>query len=205
MTIEYDANNRSSIRQFMRNQRNQLTDQQQLVAAKRLSQNILSQPWYQRVQNIGIYLANDGEVDPIVLATKALFRGKSCFLPSLHPLKKGQLWFGDYQGPSIKNKFGIPEPDHNRNNMHTAKQMDVVFMPLVAFDKNGGRLGMGGGFYDRTFEFLKTTQNQKPKLIGLAHHFQEVTSLPIESWDIPLSAIITDQGIIHVRNNSTSE
>jgi len=199
MTCEYDITSRSSIRQFMREKRSNLSDQQQLSAAKRLSQNILCQPWYQRTLNIGIYLANDGEVDPIVMATKALYRGKSCYLPSLHPIKKGQLWFGDYQGPMLKNKFGIAEPDPNRNNMHTAKQMDVVFMPLVAFDKNGGRLGMGGGFYDRTFEFLKNTQSQKPKLIGLAHHFQEVESLPTEDWDIPLSAIITDEGCINVR------
>ena len=183
----------------MREQRNQLSDQAQLESAKRLSQQILAQPWYQRAQNIGIYVANDGEIDPIVLATKALFRGKSCFLPSLHPIKKNQLWFGDYQGAMIKNKFGIQEPDPKRNSMISANQLDIVFMPLVAFDHSGGRLGMGGGFYDRTFEFLKLKNQQKPKLIGLAHHFQMVEHLPIESWDVPLSAIITDQGCTQVR------
>jgi 5-formyltetrahydrofolate cyclo-ligase len=199
LTQNYDPTDRSSIRQFMRQQRNQLSDQQQLVAAKSLSQNILSQPWYQRAKNIGIYLANDGEVDPIVISTKALFRGKSCFLPSLHPIKKGHLWFGDYQGAMIKNKFGISEPDPRRNHMLTAKQMDVVFMPLVAFDQKGGRLGMGGGFYDRTFEFLMNSTHQKPKIVGLAHHFQHIETLPIESWDVPLSTIITDKGVIQIR------
>lgn len=199
MTIEYNPNDKLSIRQYMRDQRNQLTPQLQLDAAKRLSQQILSQTWYQRAQNIGVYLANDGEVDPIVFATKALYRGKDCFLPSLHPLKKGHLWFGNYQGDMIKNRFGINEPDPKRNEMIAAKQLDVVFMPLVAFDTNGSRLGMGGGFYDRTFEFLSNSLNRKPKLIGLAHHFQEVETLPIESWDIPLSAIITDKGVINIR------
>lgn len=198
MSSDFNSNDRNSIRQFMRQQRNAISDQQQLEAAKRLSQQILSQPWYQRANNIGVYLANDGEIDPIVFTTKALYRKKACFLPSLHPLKKGQLWFGDYQGPMTNNKFGIAEPDPKRNNMITAKQLDVVFMPLVAFDNQGGRLGMGGGFYDRTFKFLKQSQNQKPKLIGLAHHFQQVHKLPIESWDIPLSTIITDKGIIQV-------
>jgi 5-formyltetrahydrofolate cyclo-ligase len=180
----------------MRHQRGQLTDQQQLTAAKNLSQNIMSQPWYQRARNIGVYLANDGEIDPIVIATKAMFRRKTCFLPSLHPIHKGHLWFGNYQGPMINNKFGIAEPDSKRNNMLSANQLDVVFMPLVAFDQNGGRLGMGGGFYDRTFEFLHSTQHQKPKLVGLAHHFQTVDSLPIEKWDVPLSVIITDKAVI---------
>jgi 5-formyltetrahydrofolate cyclo-ligase len=194
----YDPADRPSIRTFMRNKRGQLTDQQQLIAAKNLSQNILAQPWYQRTKNIGIYLANDSEIDPIVIATKALFRGKHCFLPSLHPLKKGQLWFGNYEGPMMMNKFGILEPDPKRNEMLSANQLDLVFMPLVAFDQNGGRLGMGGGFYDRTFEFLINSKHQKPKLVGLAHDFQRVDSLPTESWDVPLSAIITDKAIIKV-------
>lgn len=199
MSNTYQAEDRHGIRQYMRRQRNALTDQMQLEAAKRLSQNVLSQPWYQRAKNIAVYLANDGEIDPIVFTSKALFRGKSCFLPSLHPIKKGQLWFGDYQGAMIKNRFDISEPDPKQNSMLNAKQLDLVFMPLVAFDNSGGRLGMGGGFYDRTFEFLTKQASGKPKLIGLAHHFQQVEQLPIESWDVPLSAIITDQGVIKVK------
>lgn len=199
MSLNFNANDRSDIRTFMRQQRNALSDQEQLAAAKHISQHILSQSWYQRAQNIGVYLANDGEADPIVFATKALYRGKTCLLPSLHPLKKGQLWFADYHGPQKINRFGISEPDPKSNTMIEAKQLDIVFMPLVAFDSKGGRLGMGGGFYDRTFEFLQRTPQAKPKLIGLAHHFQQVETLPIESWDVPLSAIITDKGLFKVK------
>jgi 5-formyltetrahydrofolate cyclo-ligase len=74
-----------------------------------------------------------------------------------------------------------------------------VLLPLVAFDPQGGRLGMGGGYYDRTFAFLNGQKGgQKPKLIGLAHHFQQIPKLPIESWDVPLNAIVTDEQVIQI-------
>lgn len=203
MTLDHslsniDLNDRKAIRQFMRGLRNQLTDQQQLIAAKSLSQQLLSLSWFQRAQKIAVYLANDGEIDPIVISAKAMYRKRQCFLPTLHPIKKNQLLFGDYQGPKALNRFGISEPDPKRNDMVNPQHLDLVLLPLVAFDKQGGRLGMGGGFYDRTFEFLKRSGQNKPKLVGLAHHFQQVPHLPVESWDVPLSAIVTDKEIINV-------
>lgn len=197
----------------MREQRLLLSPQQQLVAARKLSALLIAQPWFQRAQNIAIYLAHDGEIDPRVFADKALYRKKLCHLPSLHPIKKNHLWFADYDGPRIKNKYGIEEPDAKRNQMFNAQQLDVVLLPLVAFDPQGGRLGMGGGYYDRTFEFLHKKVNreankgvtkglnssvQKPKLIGLAHHFQQVQQLHVESWDVPLDAIVTDEQVITI-------
>lgn len=193
-----DLSDRASIRSFMRQRRNQLTDQQQLVAAKGLSQQLMSLPWFQRAQNIGVYLANDGEIDPIVIATRSIYRKRSCYLPILNPAKKGHLIFGDYSGPKIRNRFGIEEPDPKRCTVIKPQQLDLVLLPLVAFDKQGGRLGMGGGFYDRTFEFLKRSGQTKPKLVGLAHELQQVPTLPIEQWDVPLSAIVTDKQVIAV-------
>ena len=197
MSTEYDAADRSSIRKYMRVQRNQLSPQQQLAEAKKLSQQLFSLPAMQRAHNIAVYLANDGEIDPIVFSERALYRGKHIVLPSMHPLRKGHMEFGPYHGKRRENQFGIEEPDGKFNTMLQGKQLDIVLMPLVAFDAQGGRLGMGGGYYDRTFEFLKNSSTQKPKLIGLAHDFQLVDELPIESWDIPLNAIVTSQGIIN--------
>ncbi|MEH6344530.1 MAG: 5-formyltetrahydrofolate cyclo-ligase [Bermanella sp.] len=190
---------RNGIRQHMREQRRQLTPQQQLLSARNLSQLLLKQSWFHRAKNIAMYLANDGEIDPRVFADVAHYRGKQCLLPSMHPLKSGHLWFGNYDGVKVTNKFGIDEPDAKHNQMLNPKQVDIVLLPLVAFDGQGGRLGMGGGFYDRTFEFLNKSGLQKPKLIGLAHHFQQIEKLPIESWDVPLSAIITDEKVIIAR------
>ena len=193
---------RHAIRKQMRAFRQQLTPEQQLLAARQLSQILMSQPWFQRAKNIAMYIANDGEIDPIVVSAKAQFRGRRCLLPSLHPLKEGQLCFADYNGPRKKNKFGISEPDPKKNTLIKSNQLDIVLLPLVAFDAAGGRLGMGGGYYDRTFEFLKRGTGKKPKLIGLAHDFQRMEYLPIESWDVPLDAIVTDKQVLLV--NSTS-
>jgi len=190
---------RETIREHMRQLRMTLSAQQQLLASRKLSQQLMTQPWFQRAHNIAVYLAYDGEIDPRVFADKALYRKKLCHLPSLHPLKQNHLWFADYDGPRIKNKFGIEEPDPKRNQMLNANQLDVVLLPLVAFDEQGGRLGMGGGFYDRTFAFLNNgNRSQRPKLIGLAHHFQQVPQLPVESWDVPLDAIVTDEKVIQI-------
>ncbi|MEY8205285.1 MAG: 5-formyltetrahydrofolate cyclo-ligase [Bermanella sp.] len=190
---------RDSIRQHMRQLRMSLSPQQQLLASRKLSQLLMSQPWFQRAHNIAIYLAHDGEIDPRVFADKALHRKKLCHLPSLHPLKQNHLWFADYDGPRINNKYGIAEPDPKRNQMLNGNQLDVVLLPLVAFDEQGGRLGMGGGFYDRTFAFLNNGKRaQKPKLIGLAHHFQQVAQLPVENWDVALDAIVTDEKVIPI-------
>ena len=68
-----------------------------------------------------------------------------------------------------------------------------MLFPLVGFDENGGRLGMGGGFYDRTFAFSRIRPGMAPKLIGLAHDFQKVRELPIEPWDVPLHGVVTDK------------
>ncbi|WP_396588218.1 5-formyltetrahydrofolate cyclo-ligase [Bermanella sp. R86510] len=192
--MDFDITDRQAIRQYMRAQRNALSNQQQLSAAKRIAQNAMASAFFVRAQNIAVYLANDGEVDPIVLAERGIYRGKQCYLPILDNVKKGFLQFADYRSPRKKNRFGIAEPISQQTL--SPKQLDLVFLPLVAFDRQGGRLGMGGGFYDRTFAFLSNNGLSKPKLIGLAHSLQEVDGLPLEDWDVPLHAVITEQDVI---------
>ena len=85
-----------------------------------------------------------------------------------------------------QNKYGIFEPHLNVQNVLPLEQLDVIFTPLVAFDKQGNRLGMRGGFYDRT---LQHWQQQRFIPVGLAHQCQQVDALPVESWDMPLERI----------------
>ena len=87
----------------------------------------------------------------------------------------------------LKNKFGILEPKLNVQNVLPLDELDILFTPLVAFDKQGNRLGMGGGFYDRT---LQNWQNASFIPVGLAHQCQQVELLPIEAWDVPLHRIL---------------
>ena len=123
--------------------------------------------------------------------------GKHCYLPVLHPSLECQLWFVEYTPTAVlkPNRFGIPEPDHRQAIRIAPNLLDIVLLPLVGFDRQGGRLGMGGGFYDRTFAFHKGKRN-KPYLLGMAHACQEVEALELADWDIPLFGVITDKELI---------
>jgi 5-formyltetrahydrofolate cyclo-ligase len=96
--------------------------------------------------------------------------------------------------PMEANHFGIPEPHDRERSAPDA--LDWVFMPMLAFSATGTRLGMGGGFYDRTFSFLTSPASRRgPALIGIAYSTQEANSLPADHWDVPLDAVITDFGL----------
>ena len=190
--------NTGDIRQQLRAKRRALSVKQQRVCADQLATILCKERFFLRAKRIGIYLANDGEIDPGAILATALKAGKSCFLPILHPLKKNSLYFGQYDPTTqmVPNRFGIPEPKFNSAQIAPPWSLDVILMPLVAFDREGNRMGMGGGYYDRTLAFMVEGNRLKPKLIGLAHGYQEVDNISQQSWDIPLHLIATDREII---------
>lgn len=197
--MENRQTQRSTLRKTLRARRRSLTPRQQTQAAEQLLQQLKRQPLFLRSQRIAFYLPNDGEIDPRPLIREAWRRGKQCYLPVLAPGKeKNRLWFVRHTPttPLIKNRFGIPEPRALFRQRVLTRQLDVVFLPLVGFDRQGGRMGMGGGFYDRSFAFKHTTTTHKPYLVGLAHHCQQVEQLQLAHWDIPLCAVATDREII---------
>ncbi|RYY77201.1 MAG: 5-formyltetrahydrofolate cyclo-ligase [Gammaproteobacteria bacterium] len=159
-------------------------------------------PKFLRAQHVAVYIPNDGELNPIPIAQQLWKMGKQCYLPVLHPTQERQLWFVEYTPESIltPNRFGILEPDRRQSHKIAAQLLDIVLLPLVGFDRKGGRLGMGGGFYDTTFAFHKGKKT-KPHLIGLAHASQEVEHLEMADWDIPLYRVITDKEVILISND----
>ncbi len=180
-------------RQKLRRLRRKLTPQQQQIAASNIYKIISRNGVLKRGRRIALYWANDGEVDPQVVLKKAHQRGYRCYLPTL--VSGYRLQFAAYNpGDGLtKNRFGIAEPcrPHLIAKLWT---IATIFMPLVGFDRHGRRLGMGGGFYDRTLALGNTDQLiRQPTLIGLAHACQEVHQLETESWDVPLSKIVTDK------------
>lgn len=116
------------------------------------------------------------------------------YLPVLHPVHHNRLWFRrvDATIPMGKNRFGITEPQ-GKGPGRAPWALDAVLMPLVGFASDGSRLGMGGGFYDRTFAFVRRWQRSTPALIGLAHECQRLPHLPQADWDIAMHGIVTDQ------------
>ena len=125
---------------------------------------------------------------------EALARGRQIYLPVLH----GRcLLFAPWDPAATlaASRFGIPEPAVRLGSCLRGSQLDVVLTPLVAFDDEGHRLGMGGGFYDRTFSFSRARQLwRKPHIIGLAYAFQRVDALPARRWDVALHAAVTERG-----------
>lgn len=185
----------ADIRQLKRRQRQSLSPQIQQQHSRSLCQNIAKEKSYKNSQHIAVYLANDGEIDPALLIEHALFLRKTIYLPVLSPLKNS-LYFAPYTaGDHLKlNRFSIPEPVCHPSDWKTASQLDLLLLPLVAFDDQGNRMGMGGGFYDRTLAYLRHRQHwRKPVLMGLAHEIQKVDRLDAQSWDIPLSVIVTEK------------
>jgi len=191
---------RNQLRRHLRQQRNALSPWQQKHASQHLARRLLANPDLYRARHIAIYLPNDGEISPLPYMHAARRRGIRLYLPVLHPLIPGKLVFSPYTSHTrlLPNRFGIAEPAFTAGLKRPAWAMDAILFPLVGFDEQGGRLGMGGGFYDRTFAFSRVRPQLSPKLIGLAHDFQKVENLPIETWDVPLHSVITERGCYRV-------
>ena len=189
---------RSQIRQQMRQQRNALSTQQLSDAAHNVARTVSRSPLFRNSQRIACYIANDNELSLELLIERIWQENKRCYLPVLDSIHRNRLWFAPYQ-PGSKmclNRFGIAEPVYEKGSLVRAQSLDLVMVPLVAFDKVGNRLGMGGGFYDRSLAFLLRRRCwYKPRLCGVAYDFQQVNRLPVQPWDVPLSAVATGSGI----------
>lgn len=186
--------NKQELRKLIRKKRRALTPAQRRQSGRHLLRQFSRTPEYAFAQRVALYLTNDGEIDTQWLIKDVIKRGKEVYLPVLHPLRKGHLTFIRYtkDTPMKNNRFGIAEPDFRYGTRISARFISLVCLPLVAFDTHGNRLGMGGGFYDRTLAFMQH-KGQKPSLAGCAYAIQEVPLLPAESWDIPLTLIVTDR------------
>ena len=191
----FRLNLRRDLRRELRARRRALSTSQQRLAARKLQQQLQKLPELDRAQRIALYWPNDGEIDPRLLVT-AKRHHQQLYLPALQSFPALTLRFVRWT-PRLrmtKNRFGIPEL--RRGARLPAQAMDVILMPLVGFDADGNRLGMGGGFYDRTLAFVQRAPRPLPVLIGVAHQCQQETQLTTAAWDIPLQLIVTDKKVI---------
>lgn len=188
---------RPQLRRLLRQRRRTLDRQAQRRAARGLYRQLAQHPLFRRARHIALYLPNDGEIDPRPLLRAAQRRGKATYLPVLNPWPRTKMVFqriGAHE-TLIPNRFRIPEPRRNVARQRKVWALDLVLLPLVGFDRFGGRIGMGGGFYDRSLGYRTLRKNwHKPTLLGLAHECQQVDRLALASWDVPLSATVTDEG-----------
>ncbi|MFI3310011.1 5-formyltetrahydrofolate cyclo-ligase [Ewingella allii] len=184
------ASIRQQIRTEVRQRRKNLTSEQQSLFAQQAAERVATHPRIQAASTISVFLSFDGELDTAPMIQRLWQEGKHLCLPVLHPFTPGNLLFLRYDPDTtlVRNKLKILEPSLDATQIVPLSQLDIILTPLVAFDSHGQRLGMGGGFYDRT---LENWQDGGPYPIGLAHDCQQVESLPVEHWDVPLPEVIT--------------
>ena len=189
------ADTRDTLRSSLREKRQELSPEQQKTAAASLFGILENQDFFRVAQRIAFYQVADGEIDPRMLLDLALSEGKSCFLPIIQQDTPEFVSFAPYDANTelVPNKWGIAEP--SASEIISPTNFDVVFVPLVGFSKDCFRLGMGKGFYDRTFSFKIFNRSSSPMLVGLAHESQLVDSFPVESWDVRLDAVATERHI----------
>ncbi|GGA71941.1 5-formyltetrahydrofolate cyclo-ligase [Neiella marina] len=184
---------RATLRKLLRQKRQALSSSDQTQASINLDSQLQSHAVLQQAKTIAVYLANDGEIDLTRFCHWCWHHDKQLCLPVLHPFSKSHLLFLKYQPttPMKRNRFGIFEPELNATQVVPLGQLDAILLPLVGFDSDANRLGMGGGFYDRTLSQWHQQRHPATALLGVAHECQQVPGLPIASWDVPLDAVIT--------------
>lgn len=189
------ARERRALRRAMRVQRRALDyrDQQRLSVelCRRLSCHFV----FLRARRIAAYLSNESEPDLSPLLATAAQQTKRVYLPALHG---NSLWFLPLEpdSPMVRNQFGIPEPSCHPDHRIKPFALDLALVPLVAFDDSGARLGMGGGYYDRSFAYLnRRTRWQRPRLVGVGFEFQRAERIPSRPWDVRLDGVVTERGL----------
>ena len=186
------------LRQQLRTKRRALSEHEQVHLSQLAVQHLVRHRIFRSAQHIACYLPNDGELDLSSLISQAWGMGKTVYLPVLSTIHRNHLHFLPYRPGDelVPNRFGIPEPVIHSRRMIDSARLDLVLMPLVGFDSKGNRLGMGGGFYDRTFAYLRRRRYwHKPSLVGAAYNFQALNQLPAKGWDVPLRGVFTETGV----------
>ncbi|MEO5341317.1 MAG: 5-formyltetrahydrofolate cyclo-ligase [Magnetococcus sp. MYC-9] len=192
------------MRDTLRSMRRALSSAEQQGLSGAVCQRALQLPLFQSASSIGLYLSIDHEVDPSSLLHAATLSNKAVFLPVVDRSRR-QVHFVRYRAkdPLRTGAFGLREPLLPAGQIPSMEEtaacvssMDILFLPLVAFDAKGWRLGYGGGYYDRLLSCIPKETGQKPQLIGLAYHFQAVPAVPHEAHDVPMDQVVTDRACL---------
>lgn len=177
------------MRREMRMRRRSLSGARRQLATRAIVRRLCTLPAYRSARALALYWPADGEPDILALASQARARGKRVYLPVVG--HGGCMDFAPWPDAAKlrRNRYGIPEP----LGVHRLKasRLDLIIVPLVAFDAAGHRLGMGGGYYDRALRGGR----RRPFLVGAAFSLQQAPRVPHQPWDVPLHAVITERGL----------
>jgi len=182
------AQRKATLRSALRQRRRALSGNHQLSAANAVATTVAQLPNWPQARSIAIYFAADGELDPSKVAEQARRDNKQVFLPVITPADTLAFHRWDAGAALTTNRYGIPEPLDGAEI--GASEIDCIFVPVVGWDLSGGRLGMGGGYYDRSLRGIAAAT-----LVGLAHDCQQLASIPMEQWDVRLDFVATASGL----------
>ena len=165
-----------------------------------ISKKIIDTPIFQNSVAIGCYAANENEVDLSTVVALADQSKKKMYFPVLHQLNNRffSFYLADAKTPFSENTLGIFEPEISAKTKIETEKLDLILVPLVAFDAQCHRLGRGVGYYDRSLSFaLHKSSQQKPILVGVAYEFQKISAITPESWDVLMDSIMTEKNWYH--------
>lgn len=188
---------RHRLREQARAARRALSEPARDEAAAAVAARLRTLPAFDTARRIGAYAAVASELSLQPLIEAMLARSQQVYLPHIEQ-HAPEMHFAPWNGDSRRlktNHFGIAEPMVDAAHLVAADALDLILLPLLAFDRRGGRLGSGAGFYDRALAF-RLRQPAPPLLVGVAHACQEVEAIPAEPWDVPLDAVVTDRELI---------
>ena len=187
------TNERRSLRKHMRQQRRNLNAQARQKMDNALVQHIRALGTFKAARRLAIFLAFDGEPELQQLLQTEIIRRKQIFAPVI---RGDSMHFAELTADSglYTNFFGIQEPEYNE--FVDMRSLDLVLTPLVAFDDHGTRLGVGRAYYDRCFHTIRERKMWlRPKLLGVAYSFQQITFIEPQAWDVPLWGVVTENGV----------
>ncbi len=194
MTVDEERN---ALRSELRARRRQLSAAERIAAASGVAESLLQLAEFITDAHVAGYWAIDGELPLHSVVASLRSRGQQYLLPRV--VGPRALRFAQWRpGVSLEsNRYGIPEPVCSEDELRDADLIDVVLLPLLGFDREGHRIGYGGGYYDATFAFLRErTQAAQPLLVGVGYDAQRVESIAPSSWDVSLDYVATETGLI---------
>lgn len=190
------AHSKAQLRREYRRRRAALAPAERRRAAERAARRLAASPMFRRARHLALYLAHGSELETEPLLQLCRAAGKSVYVPRVldgHRLRFDQLLA---HAKLRRNRYGIREPAL-RGRRCSAVRLDLVLLPLSAFDAQGHRLGAGGGYYDRAFS---QRRGGGPWLVGYAYALQQAPALPAEPWDVRLDAVVTDKNFLVFRS-----
>ena len=187
--------NKDYYRKIAYGKRDSILKDDKYILDEKIYDNVIKSSFYKKAQSIFIYVSVNSEADTRKIIEKALTDGKTICVPKVISKKQGMIAVKinslDELSPGAYN---IPEPS-KYDKQFDGHDIDLILLPGLAFDECGGRIGYGGGFYDR---FISNTGEDTVK-IGLAYEFQIFDKVICFEYDAVIDGIITEKSVHTIR------